>query len=391
MARRQRTFTTFSLSFLDIMSCGFGAVVLVFMIIDHSIKEDVLNSNQTSQMEVDLLKSLIDKENERSETLDSKALELNSEITRLEKSIESLKSDLSKLNALNAEPVKKVPSGQDLAILNQKIIKMEASLNALERKNRALQEESPLDFSGSGGRQRLSGCKLTGKHVAILMDISASMLEQTVADVYALQNEKEFVQLQAPKWRSAVKSLQWILGSFSASTKYQTYVFNDHVKTLKQDTKDTWLEAKNQPELEAIASNIETIVPFGGTNLQGAVMSLKNLNPSPDSIWIITDGLPNQKKNSNAYERVSVSNRYKYFQAAQKEFPDLASLNVVLLPFEGDVKASYLFWTLAMEKGGCFIAPERNWGTQDTSENYAYAEDAEKESLNKSWAMPNDV
>ena len=44
-----------------------------------------------------------------------------------------------------------------------------------------------------------------------------------------------------------------------------------------------------------------------------------------------------------------------------------------------------------MEKGGCFIAPERNWGTQDTSENYAYAEDAEKASLNKSWAMPNDV
>ena len=373
------------------MSCGFGAVVLVFMIIDHSIKEDVLNSNQTSQMEVDLLKSRIEKEDERSETLDSKTLELNSEITRLEESIEALQLDLSNLSKLDLEKATKAPTKNDLASLNQKIIKMEATLNALERKNRALQEESPLDFAGSGGRQRLSGCKLTGKHVAILMDVSASMLEQTVADVYALQNEKELVQLRAPKWRSAVKSLQWILGSFSNATKYQTYVFNDHVKTLKQDTKDTWLEARNQPELEAIASNIETIVPFGGTNLQEAVISLQNLDPSPDSIWIITDGLPNQKKSSNAYERVSVSNRYKYFQAAKKEFPDLASLNVVLLPFEGDVKASYLFWKLAVEKGGCFIAPERNWGTKDISENYAYAEDAEKESLNKSWAIPNDV
>ena len=373
------------------MSCGFGAVVLVFMIIDHSIKEDVLDSNQTSQMEVDLLKSRVKMENERSETLDSKTLELNSEITRLEESIEALQLDLSNLSRLDREEARKAPTKNDLASLNQKIIKMEATLNALERKNRALQEESPLDFAGSGGRQRLSGCKLTGKHVAILMDISASMLEQTVADVYALQNEKELVQLRAPKWRSAVKSLQWILGSFSTTTKYQTYVFNDHVKTLKRDTKDTWLEAKNQPELEAVASNIETIVPFGGTNLQEAVISLQKLDPSPDSIWIITDGLPNQKKSSNAYERVSVSNRYKYFQAAQKEFPDLASLNVVLLPFEGDVKASYLFWKLAVEKGGCFIAPERNWGTQDISENYAYAEDAEKESLNKSWAIPNDV
>ncbi|MDG1986704.1 MAG: hypothetical protein P8J18_01890 [Halieaceae bacterium] len=391
MARRNRTFTTFSLSFLDIMSCGFGAVVLVFMIIDHSIKEDVLDSNQTSQMEVDLLKSRVKMENERSEALDSKTLELNSEIMRLEESIEILRLDLSNLGRLDLEEARKAPTKNDLASLNQKIIKMEITLNALERKNRALQEESPLDFAGSGGRQRLSGCKLTGKHVAILMDISASMLEQTVADVYALQNEKELIQLRAPKWRSAVKSLQWILGSFSTTTKYQTYVFNDHVKTLKKDTKDTWLEAKNQPELEAIASNIETIVPFGGTNLQEAVMSLQKMDPVPDSIWIITDGLPNQKKSSNAYERVSVSNRYKYFQAAQKEFPDLASLNVVLLPFEGDVKASYLFWKLAVEKGGCFIAPERNWGIQDISENYAYAEDAEKESLNKSWAIPNDV
>ena len=37
MARKKRGFTTFNLSFLDIMSCGFGAVVLVFLIIDHSI------------------------------------------------------------------------------------------------------------------------------------------------------------------------------------------------------------------------------------------------------------------------------------------------------------------------------------------------------------------
>ena len=38
MARKKRAFTTFNLSFLDIMSCGFGAVVLVFLIIDHSME-----------------------------------------------------------------------------------------------------------------------------------------------------------------------------------------------------------------------------------------------------------------------------------------------------------------------------------------------------------------
>ncbi|MFZ8890897.1 MAG: hypothetical protein ACO2YV_09730, partial [Pseudomonadales bacterium] len=40
MAKRgQRGSTPFSLSFLDIMSCGFGAVVLVFLITKHGIEE----------------------------------------------------------------------------------------------------------------------------------------------------------------------------------------------------------------------------------------------------------------------------------------------------------------------------------------------------------------
>ena len=35
MAKR-REFSVFSLSFLDVMSCGFGAVILIFIIINHS-------------------------------------------------------------------------------------------------------------------------------------------------------------------------------------------------------------------------------------------------------------------------------------------------------------------------------------------------------------------
>ncbi|MEQ8661477.1 MAG: hypothetical protein RLW62_11705, partial [Gammaproteobacteria bacterium] len=35
MRRQRRPLSAFSLSFLDIMSCGFGAVVLLFLIIKH--------------------------------------------------------------------------------------------------------------------------------------------------------------------------------------------------------------------------------------------------------------------------------------------------------------------------------------------------------------------
>ena len=41
MARNRRQLTPFSLSFLDIMSCGFGAAVLLFLIIKHNIDDDI--------------------------------------------------------------------------------------------------------------------------------------------------------------------------------------------------------------------------------------------------------------------------------------------------------------------------------------------------------------
>ncbi|MEH6569765.1 MAG: VWA domain-containing protein, partial [Halioglobus sp.] len=55
MARQKRAFTTFNLSFLDIMSCGFGAVVLVFLIMNHSIERESEDLNRDLLSEVDLL------------------------------------------------------------------------------------------------------------------------------------------------------------------------------------------------------------------------------------------------------------------------------------------------------------------------------------------------
>ena len=67
------------------MSCGFGAVVLVFMIIDHSIKAEVIESNQTSQVEIDLLKSLIIEQEEQKTNLDQISSELSTKISLLRK------------------------------------------------------------------------------------------------------------------------------------------------------------------------------------------------------------------------------------------------------------------------------------------------------------------
>ncbi|MEE4192005.1 MAG: VWA domain-containing protein, partial [Halieaceae bacterium] len=54
MARKRRA-STFNLSFLDIMSCGFGAVVLVFLIIDHAIVAETEELTADLMSEANLL------------------------------------------------------------------------------------------------------------------------------------------------------------------------------------------------------------------------------------------------------------------------------------------------------------------------------------------------
>ena len=60
MARKRRNFEIFSMSFLDCMCCGFGAVVLVFMIINAQVlhrrdapRED--RTGETARLEVEIL------------------------------------------------------------------------------------------------------------------------------------------------------------------------------------------------------------------------------------------------------------------------------------------------------------------------------------------------
>ena len=52
---RKREFLTFSLSFLDIMSCGLGAVALIFLIIKHETNSHIDQQHQDLRSEVNLL------------------------------------------------------------------------------------------------------------------------------------------------------------------------------------------------------------------------------------------------------------------------------------------------------------------------------------------------
>ena len=73
------------MSFLDIMSCGFGAIVLILLISQFQTNDIIVDENQTpsiQKLEEDIVNSL------------EKKIKLTSLIEDLEKRIKSINSDL---------------------------------------------------------------------------------------------------------------------------------------------------------------------------------------------------------------------------------------------------------------------------------------------------------
>ena len=104
MARRR--IDTFSLSFLDIMSCGFGAVVLFFMIINATItlRSDELNkklSEQANRMKVEVSegeKNLAELRNTMEET-DRKTVEARGLARRIIELLQEKKIEVADMEA----------------------------------------------------------------------------------------------------------------------------------------------------------------------------------------------------------------------------------------------------------------------------------------------------
>ena len=56
MARRKRQTNTFNLSFLDIMSCGLGAVILMFLLVKKNSQEETIEQFNLDNKELEFLR-----------------------------------------------------------------------------------------------------------------------------------------------------------------------------------------------------------------------------------------------------------------------------------------------------------------------------------------------
>ena len=113
-----------------------------------------------------------------------------------------------------------------------------------------------------------------------------------------------------------------------------------------------------------IARELESLratVPQDGTSLINAFITAKQINPGPDQIILITDGLPTQGKTTGLRKYIQSGDRARLFDEAVGALPDDVPIDVVLLPMKGVIPAAHRFWSLARLTHGTLLMPSKDW------------------------------
>ncbi len=362
MARKKREFTTFNLSFLDIMSCGFGAVVLVFLIIDHSIEVETRDLNRDLLSEVNLLEEDVTDGEAGLVRLRNTLSELDLRMVEAQGRASRIQDETREWEALIQELMEEgYTDSDDVAALKAEVLSLEEEVKKLRQASEEDSGDSARTFVGDGNRQYLTGLNLGGQRIAILLDVSSSMLADKLVNVIRLRNMDTRLQRSADKWTRAVNTVDWLTAQLPVTSNYQVITFNTQAKAALDGTDGKWLEVANQVQLEEVGTALRDIVPSGGTSLENAFISLQAMSPPPDNIFLITDGLPTQGTSAPGRPTVSGRDRQKYYRAAIRQLPQNVPVNIILAPMEGDPMAASEFWQLAQVSRGSFLSPSKDW------------------------------
>ena len=274
MARRQ--LNPFGLAFLDCICCGFGAVILVFMIISHRINV------QTDEMLQDL---------------EVVSASLSVDVEALRKVMEEREKKLREALAARDATMQEVAKKKDA-------YKKAKKAHDDKPKKQGTTPEPPAPPSipdpvvrpvpSSPTPSLLTGLKRGGRRVLVLVDASASMLDSTLINVIRMRYLSDEVKRNARKWRSVVSMTDWIASNIPSGGKFQMYTFDVEARSLVDGTDGTWLDGSNGKLLDQAMTKLRRTSPKGGTSLHAAFRVISRLQPKPDNVYLLTDGFPTQ-------------------------------------------------------------------------------------------------
>ena len=364
MSRRRRPMEVFSMSFLDCMSCGFGAVILFFMIINSQVVHESESPPERAQaetvkLEYEILeqrKNLVLARNTM-ERLEDEKVRAEDQIAQIIALIEKLKEELDQHDNTTLAKIERVE-------------KLQSDIERLEEEKKRLiaqQKENEGEgnrvrtFIGDGDRQYLTGLKVGGDRILILVDASASMLDKKIVNIIRRRNMSDASKLRSLKWRQAVASVDWLSAQFPQSSKFQIYTFNSEAKPVLEGSENVWLEVGDGSQVDEAIRKLRRTVPQDGTNILDAYDVINRLNPPPDNVILLVDSLPTMDAPTAERGMVTGAERLRYHYGAIDVIPSGVPINILLYPMEGDYQASIAYWLLAYGTGGSFMSISKDW------------------------------
>jgi len=344
--RRRRSQPGFNLAFLDIMSCGFGAVILLFLMLKHA--EVTSPSVEATRLQQDILVR-----NEQLATVQAQHASLQAmmqsqsgESAELLKKLAQLKASVAALQSSNAA------SGQKNDALKQSLKAEQQKLLAKEAAHRA-------ELKGQGVQKFVTGMGVEGQRIVLMIDRSASMVDERLVDITIRRAKGGDAILKAPKWIQATRTLSWLVNQLPENAMVRILSFSENARWHGSDK---WIAVKDTATVIAALSEGLSVRPEGGTNLTRAFEMLGPLMPKADSVYLITDGLPTKGRKPSNKTTVSGNERLKLFNEARRvAMHSSARVNTILLPLEGDPEAAFAFWRLAYETHGRVLSPAKDW------------------------------
>lgn len=356
MIARRKT-ESFNLAFLDIMSCGLGAIILVFMLVK-------FNSGNASSVEKSRIQEEILEITEQEVSL--KKLLLTTQGLNDERSgnIDALRLQIKKIND-TLEKIKSINKSKQL------------ELSSLEKKLKETPVQGSNDFAQDkhvGEEEYLLGLKVEGSHIGFLLDSSASMTAEKLIQIIRLKSSPDRLKQKGAKWLRSKKVMRWLIARLPSSAKASVVAFNHKARFMGDSP---WFSGNNSSEIEKVYSSIDKIVPTGATNLQKGLEKIKSLSPSITDLYIITDGLPTAGTSNYASlnpfsqcssllgksSNISGDCRKQLFgqSVIDANLNPSVKVNVILLPLEGDPEAAPAFWEWTSYTGGLLISPAPSW------------------------------
>ncbi|MCH2073578.1 MAG: VWA domain-containing protein [Puniceicoccaceae bacterium] len=332
---KRREAQSSALSFMDCICCGFGAVLLLFIL---TAKAQITDSQEKAMQSVNA-----------AETLEAAIRETKAKKLALAEEIK----------ALDPQPGTKATSVAALAAEQERLAKavedQAKALTALENKTEPTDQPAALDRP-SADKSYLSGLRLRGPRAVILLESSGSMLAEDAKT--AIQMIQQGTGAKAKKWLRSKAAVRAVLAAIPKDTQVAIFAMAEETKAISGNTKNPYIDPYNNEALLSFLDRLEQLEASGGADLSKGLKAVSQLKQRASSLLLIGDGLPTapapRSGSLTEADRVKLFNRA---MANRLNYP----LNVILFPFSGDPAAAGLFWQLSGRTKGITLIPDNDW------------------------------